>query len=239
MQVQVEIDNITSFLQREIGSRNAVVGVSGGIDSALTLMLVARTFPEERIKAFFLPDGNTPESDYRDVDDLAKASGVHIGTINIQPMVDAFRTTLKVEGREALGNIKSRTRMISLYYQSNTNNGMVVGTTNRSEYIVGYYTKFGDGACDIEPIMHLLKRDVREMAHALNVPESIMNKKPSAGLWASQTDESELGMTYDELDQAIVEIFDHGSEEKNPVYDRVRELYRNSSHKRRTPEGLE
>lgn len=235
MQAQKEITEIVAFLKQQIGDRMPVIAVSGGIDSALTLMLLRKAYPAEKIMAFFLPDDKTPERDYRDVEELSRKSGVKIQTINIQPMVTSFQETLEVSQKEALGNIKSRVRMITLYYHSNLYGGMVVGTTNRSEYMVGYYTKFGDGACDIEPIIHLLKRDVRELSRVLNVPESILSKEPSAGLWESQTDEQELGMSYDDLDQIIEDIFDHGSQSSDPLYERVRELYRNSSHKRRDP----
>lgn len=238
MHVQDEITKIVSFLQETIGERTPVIGISGGIDSAVTLILLTKAFDVKRIRAFFMPEKGTPESDYRDVESLSKASGVTIPTINIQPMVDAFAQTLQVRTQEALGNIKSRVRMVTLYYQSNISSGIVVGTTNRSEYVVGYYTKFGDGACDIEPIMHLLKRDVREMATALNVPKSIITKKPSAGLWAAQTDESELGISYDRLDQIIVEIFDQKLDRHGPDYDKVRKLFEDSMHKRVSPRSM-
>lgn len=238
MQAQDEITKIIDLMKDQIRDRPPVLGVSGGVDSALTLMLLAKAYPLDRIRAYFLPDDSTPESDYRDVEELARASRVKISTINIQPMVDAFRKTLDVDQKEALGNIKSRVRMVTLYYYANIYRGMVVGTTNRSEYIVGYYTKFGDGACDIEPILHLLKRQVRELSAELNVPRGIIDKEPSAGLWESQTDESELGMSYDELDSIIEDIFDHESQSSEPRYERVRELYRNSSHKRRGPRSV-
>lgn len=238
MQVQTEITRIVEFLRTRIGDRTPVIGVSGGIDSAVTLMLLSRAFEPSRIHAYFLPDNNTPKTDYADVEALGKASGVEIHEINIHPMVESFSQTLGGEYKEALGNVKSRTRMIVLYYQSNISNGMVVGTTNRSEYMVGYYTKHGDGACDLEPIMHLLKREVRELARELNVPENIMNKKPSAGLWASQTDEDELGMSYEELDRVITEIFNEMSNKTGGLYDRVRKLYLASAHKRNPPASL-
>ncbi len=235
MQAHKEITEIAAFIRQQIGDRTPVIAISGGIDSALTLMLLRKVYPAEKIMAFFLPDDRTPEKDYMDVEALSKVSGVKIHTINIQPMVASFQKTLEVSQKEALGNIKSRVRMITLYYHSNLYGGMVVGTTNRSEYVVGYYTKFGDGACDVEPILHLLKRDVRELSRALNVPDSIISKEPSAGLWESQTDESELGMSYDVLDQIIEDIFDRGSQSSDPLYEKVRELYRNSAHKRRGP----
>lgn len=238
MQVQNEITKIVDFLRINTSGKTPIIGVSGGIDSAVTLMLLARAFSPGKIKAFFMPDQGTAKSDYDDVAALSQASGVDIPTINIQPMVDAFRETLGVDSPTALGNIKSRTRMITLYYHSNISNGIVVGTTNRSEYVVGYYTKFGDGACDIEPIMHLLKSEIRGLASVLNVPQTIIDKKPSAGLWASQTDEAELGITYDRLDQIIVEIFDQKLEKSGPDYERVRSLNENSMHKRVSPKSM-
>ncbi len=238
MQVRKDIEQITAFLKEHIGAKTPVIGISGGIDSALTLMLLKEAFPDRKIRAFFMPDSNTPQSDYEDVKALEKASGVDIETIGIESAVNAFKVLLGITSKEALGNIKSRIRMIILYYQSNVSNGMVVGTTNRSEYVVGYYTKYGDGGCDIEPIIHLLKREVREMASALDVPKSIITKSPSAGLWESQTDESELGMSYENLDDIIVEMFDKGQKRGDSRYNRVKELYSYSEHKRRMPVSM-
>lgn len=238
MQVRKEIERITVFLKNHMGDKTPVVGVSGGIDSALTLMLLKEAFPDREIKAFFMPDGKTPHTDYRDVEALGKASGTKIESIGIEAAVNAFKNMLKVDSREALGNIKSRTRMIILYYQANISNGMVVGTTNRSEYVVGYYTKYGDGACDIEPIMHLLKREVREMASELNVPKTIISKKPSAGLWEAQTDESDLGMTYEDLDDMIVAMAQGKAKKDDPRASRVMVLHQSSEHKRRMPVSM-
>lgn len=232
------VTDIVSLMRDQIGDRVPVIGVSGGIDSALTLMLLSKAFPAKEIYAYFLPDNNTSDKDFEDVDALGKVTEVQIHTVNIQPMVESFAKTLDIHQREALGNIKSRVRMVTLYYYANINGGIVVGTTNRTEYLVGYFTKFGDGACDIEPIMHLLKRDVRALSKELGVPDSIIAKEPSAGLWESQTDESELGMSYDELDSIIVDVFDLNSQSSDPKYEKVRELYRSSSHKRRGPKSM-
>ncbi len=128
--------------------------------------------------------------------------------------------------------------MVILYYLANINDGLVIGTTNRTEYITGYYTKYGDGACDVEPIMHLLKFQVREMAKFLGVPESIIMKKPSAGLWENQTDEDEMGMSYDEMDEAIIRIFDRKEPPSGENDRKIMDMYGRSQHKRRMPASL-
>ncbi|MEM0158399.1 MAG: NAD+ synthase [Thermoplasmataceae archaeon] len=230
----VELDRIANFLKRNLGNKPAVIGVSGGIDSALTLTILSNFVPKDKIYAFFMPDASTPGSDYRDVEELEKSSGVLIRHVNIERIVKQFVDVLNASDKKLIGNIKSRVRMIILYYHANLTQGLVVGTTNKSEFLTGYFTKYGDGACDIEPIMHLYKWEVRKLSAYLGVPKSIIEKSPSAGLWESQTDEEELGMTYDKLDRILIDL-----EQGNPDTDReairVLEMYHNTDHKRRMP----
>lgn len=236
---QKKIDEIVEFLHERLSGRKAVVGVSGGIDSALVLMLLSRTMKSDSVIALFMPDDGTPERDYSDVEELSKASGLGIRTINIQPMVDAFIKTLGAVDKKAIGNIKSRVRMITLYYESNANNGMVVGTTNKSENLIGYFTKFGDGGCDIEPIIDLYKSEVRVISRCLNVPIPIIEKRPSAGLWADQFDEDEMGLSYDELDDILRDLFEKGTGLKSKKHRMVHQMYLASEHKRNLPLGIE
>ncbi|MEM0140241.1 MAG: NAD+ synthase [Ferroplasma sp.] len=230
------IEEIRSFLKRNIGNRHAVVGVSSGIDSSLVLTLLSLSIDRDKITAVFMPDRYTKESDLTDIEKLSKATGIEIETKNIEAIMSSYREILTSSDKRIEGNIRSRIRANILYYYANLNDGLVIGTTNRTEYLLGYYTKFGDGACDIEPIEHLYKTDVRELSEMLKVPESIIKKKPSAGLWENQYDEDELKMGYDEIDRALISIFDgHKVDSK---YSSLIEIYVKSMHKRELPHSL-
>ena len=239
MDFSSELEKISHFITGELAGKDAVVGVSGGVDSALVLSILARALPKEKIHVFFMPDSNTPKTDSDDVKKLSDALGIEIRTIDIASVADAFKALLSIEDRSAMGNVKSRTRMIILYYFANIHKGLVVGTTNRTEYLIGYYTKFGDGACDIEPIMHLYKHDVWEFASYMKVPESIIKKKPSAGLWEGQTDEEEIGMTYSDLDKVLEDVFDLKIRSLTDKHKMVEDLHARSEHKRKLPEFME
>ena len=233
----LEFEEIQKFLERCAGKMHLVLGVSGGIDSAVVAAILSRTFDRSRIHAYFLPeDANDPN--LKDVESLSEKYSLNIRTIEIGPVVKSISNIIGESDRRVNGNIKSRIRMVLLYAYANIHNALVVGTTNRTEFYTGYFTKFGDGACDIEPIMHLYKHDVREAAAFLDIPESIIEKKPSAGLYPGQTDEEELGMSYDELDDYVArwersELIT-GSESQSAVMD----LIKRSAHKRKPPESL-
>lgn len=233
-----DVQRIKEFIKARLDGKNAIVGVSGGIDSSVVLMLTSTALGVESVKAYFMPDEITPKYDFEDIEKLSKASGIEIETINIQPIVDVFRTVLNAKDERAIGNIKSRIRMVLLYYFANVYNGMVVGTTNKSEDLVGYFTKYGDGACDIEPIKHVYKNQVRQIASLIGVPESIINKKPSAGLWLYQTDEEELGISYDRLDEILRDLFDLNKGAITEEHKKVLNLFEKSNHKRRLPDWI-
>ncbi|MCL4341953.1 MAG: NAD+ synthase [Candidatus Thermoplasmatota archaeon] len=238
MDFSTELEKIGHFIKEKLAGKDAVVGISGGVDSALVLSILARALPKEKIHAFFLPDSNTPKTDWDDIGKISDSLGIEIKTININPVTESFRSILSIEDRSAMGNVKSRSRMIILYYFANIQNGMVIGTTNRTEYLIGYYTKFGDGACDIEPIMHLYKHDVWDFAAFMKLPETIIKKKPSAGLWEGQTDEDEIGMTYSDLDKVLEDVFDLQLRSLTSKHKMVEELHQKSEHKRKLPEFI-
>ena len=194
------VSEISDFLAGVSAGRVFVIGASTGIDSSVVLTICSR-IPHATIHGYFMFDEATPETDFADLSELEKSSGVKVERIDISPIEKAYEETLDGRpDRKVAGNLKARIRMSILYYFANLYSGIVVGTTNRSEYLTGYFTKFGDGACDVEPVIHLYKDEIRALAKHLNLPDHIMKKSPSAGLWPGQTDEAELGMTYDQLD---------------------------------------
>lgn len=179
-------------------------------------------------------------SDIKDEED-ALSLVEHLGIdYEIVDLTNTYRTFLAVNGIEekvgcmSCGNVKPRLRMTTLYLHAALNNYLVIGTSNRSELITGYFTKYGDGGVDFEPIADLLKEEVYEVGRIFNIPTSIMEKKPSAGLVADQDDESELGFTYEELDGFI-----KSGEGNKATIDKIMKLYNSSRHKFKIPDQLD
>jgi len=229
---------------RKVGAKGYVLGVSGGIDSAVVLLLATRAVGKEKMLALLMPDETTSKKDMDDAVAFCKSLGVKRKTIDITDMVEAGRVALggKVD-KMSTANIKARCRMILLYYHAGSEGRLVLGTSNKSELLVGYFTKYGDGGADLEPIGDLYKTEVRQLGVALGLPESILKKAPSAGLWKGQTDEGELGISYQKLD-AILFGIEHGMDERTIAKNtnagvgevrRIEKMVRLSSHKRKFP----
>ncbi|MDA8215991.1 MAG: NAD(+) synthase [Dehalococcoidales bacterium] len=193
---------------RESGAEGTVVGLSGGVDSAVVAAL-CRQAVGDRCLALIMPIASLPE----DIEHARLVAG-HFGIeARVLPLEGAYGALLddlcaglaRPEARPlARANLKPRLRMVALYYCANALNYLVVGTSNRSELAMGYFTKFGDGAADILPIAGLVKSQVCELAVYLGVPQPIIDKPPSAGLWVGQTDEAEMGLTYAEIDRYLL-----------------------------------
>ena len=230
------IEAIREFLKEKIGSKYAVLGISSGIDSSLVLTLLATAIDQDKIKAIFMPDRYTKQEDYDDIKMLSESTGVEIIEVNIENIFQSYRKTLNSTDKKIEGNVRSRIRANILYYHANLLGGLVIGTTNKTEYLLGYYTKYGDGACDIEPIEGLYKTDVWDIASILKIPQSIIDKRPSAGLWEGQYDEEELKMNYREIDRALADIFDYSNFKAD--YGKLMELYLRSMHKRELPRAM-
>lgn len=241
-------DVIKSFIRfrvNEAKAKGVVIGLSGGLDSAVTTKLCADTLDKEKVFCLLLPTENTPKEDTEDALEFAKSLGIKYKIINLSGIVKKIASTIhnKMKKKE-MGNIHARTRMIVLYYFANKNNYLVVGSGNKTELLMGYFTKYGDGACDIMPLGGLYKTQVRELAKHLKIPEKIINKTPRAGLWKGQTDESELGIKYEILDQILYDM-EKGLKDneigesagiKISEVKRIKNIVSSTQHKRKMPE---
>ncbi|MBN1762154.1 MAG: NAD+ synthase [Methanomicrobia archaeon] len=227
------------------GARGVVVGMSGGLDSSVVAVLCKRAFPDTTL-GLILPCFSRNE-DVAHAKLVAARFGIETKEIDLTPVFTLLLELLDVEERPhdgdvdgdvdmAIANLKPRLRMICLYYFANQLNYLVVGTGNKSELSIGYFTKYGDGAADILPLGDVLKTEERELAEALGIPEEIIEKAPSAGLWAGQTDEAEIGMSYAALDRALTALemgdLESTSGYESEVVERVKRMVEASRHKR-------
>jgi len=224
-------DNLVSWLQKQVqnaGLEGAVVGLSGGIDSSVTARLSQLAFGED-VLAVIMPC-HSNQKDREDALKVANKFGLEVLENDLSQVYDHFLSNLKESGVEAgrlaEANIKPRLRMTALYYYAQAKNYLVVGTDNWSELKIGYFTKHGDGGIDLAPLGSLVKHEVKELAAVLEIPAEIIKKKPSAGLWEGQTDESEMGFSYQELDQYILT-----GEAEPEVEAAIKKLAARNSHK--------
>jgi len=225
-------DKVSGWIREQIegaGARGAVIGLSGGVDSSVTAVLCKRVTD---VLGLIMPIHSDPlDEEYASL--LAKEFDIPVRRVDLSPVYDTLVRALPDPKGLPIANIKPRLRMATLYYFANKENRLVVGTGNKSEIMMGYFTKYGDGGVDILPLGGLLKRQVRELARELGIPPRIIAKPPSAGLWAGQTDEGELGITYDELDQ-ILTALETGErlEFDTKLVDRVKRHMEETRHKR-------
>ncbi len=193
---------------RKVGVEHAVIGLSGGIDSALACYLVAQAIGAHNVYAVRMPYRASSRDSLDHAQLVVDALGVHSETVEITDMVDPFIACTPDMDEKRKGNVMARARMIVLYDRSAAHRALVVGTSNKTELLLGYGTLFGDMASAINPIGDLYKTQVRQLAQALRVPQPIMDKAPSADLWSGQTDEAEMGLTYAEVDQLLYLLID-------------------------------
>ena len=202
---------LTGFLKSEItrvGFTHAVVGLSGGIDSALSCALAAEALGPENVLAVRMPYASSSPDSLEDAQKTAHGLGVRMDTIEITPMVDPLIQREPQMSKQRRGNLMARARMIVLYDQSEAFKGLVVGTSNKTEILLGYTTLWGDMASALNPIGDLYKTQLRQLACSLNIPKSVIDKPPSADLWVGQTDETDLGFTYEEVDKLLYLLVD-------------------------------
>ncbi len=202
---------LTGFIHTEVtrtGFSRAVLGLSGGIDSALSCFLAAEALGPQNVLAVRMPYKTSSPDSLEDAQQVIDATGVQSLTVPITEMADPLIARDPQMSSMRRGNIMARLRMIVLYDQSAAFNGLVIGTGNKTEILLGYTTLYGDSACALNPLGDLYKTQLRQLSAALGVPQSILNKAPTADLWAGQTDEGELGYTYAEVDRLLYLLVD-------------------------------
>lgn len=207
------VEEIVSFLKQTFevqGKTHAVIAVSGGIDSAVSLSLISQVLPKENIICLMLPYG---DQDVVDAETICHWNGIpqdNWHEINIKPIVDSCMSEIRIASSETfrLANLMARSRMMVVYDFAKRFDALVIGTENKSEKFLGYFTRFGDEASDVEPLQHLYKTQIRQLAEHLDLPEIFTQKAPTAGLWNGQTDEVELGFTYAVADVVLEKYID-------------------------------
>jgi NAD+ synthase len=229
-------DKLVAWIREKVaaGGKGGVVGLSGGLDSSVVAVLCRRAFPRATLAAIM--PCHSLEEDLEHAQLLAGQFSIPTKTVTLDSIYDTLLKTLPDDNVNALAsrlakaNLKARLRMLTLYYFANKLNYMVVGSSNRDELILGYFTKYGDGGVDIQPLGSLLKGQIRELAEFLGIPQPIIDKPPSAGLWEGQTDEGELGLSYDQIDHYLA-----SGEASAALRKRLESMIASSQHKRQPP----
>jgi len=237
---------LVKFIKEEIASAGiskAVVGLSGGVDSAVSCALAARALGPEHVLAVMIPYKSSSPDSLTDAKKVVELTGVRSEIADITTMAEPYFRDNDEIGKLRIGNVLARLRMIVLYDRSAREKALVVGASNKSEILLGYGTLFGDLASAINPIGDLYKTQVWDLAKFLGLPESVIEKKPTADLWEGQTDEDELGFTYKEVDKLLYSMIDERRNDEELMamnftkrfINEVRELVRKNQFKRRMP----
>ncbi len=237
---------LINFIRDEIrnaGFEKGVLGLSGGVDSAVSASLAMHALGKKNVLGVIMPYRTSNPQSRLDAEDLAAQLGIRTEVVDITPMVDGYVSPMKITDRTRCGNIMARQRMTVLYDISSREHALVVGTSNKTEIFLGYGTLFGDTASAINPLGDLYKTQVWQLAESLGVPEPIIKKQPSADLWKGQTDEEDFGFSYAEVDRllyfmiderrSVTELVNMGFEKK--FIQRVRSMVRKNQFKRRLP----
>ena len=235
--MQTLINDISVWIKEEVkkaGKNGIVLGLSGGLDSTITAFLCKKALGADKILGLIMPCHSQPESveDAKIAVEFLRIPTKHIDLSNVH---DVFLSILPEGNKISYANIKPRLRMVTLYYFANKLDYLVVGTSNKSEYCAGYFTKYGDGAVDILPLADIYKTDLFKLAEYIHIPEKIITKPPSADLWEGQTDEGEMGITYEELDDIFKKLAENKESANIPKKELVEKMIRQSEHKRISP----
>jgi len=237
---------LVNFLRDETqnaGFKKGILGLSGGVDSAVCAFLAAEALGKENIRGVMMPYRSSSSQSKTDAEEVAEAIGIQTELVEISGMVDAYLQMAGTVEKVRAGNIMARQRMIVLYDLSQRDRALVFGTSNKTEILLGYGTLFGDLASAINPLGDLYKTQVWQLAEALGVPRTVIEKKPSADLWEGQTDEGEFGFTYADVDRLLYFMVDERRNDQQLIemgfdrgfIDRVKTMIRKNQFKRRPP----
>lgn len=224
-----ELDRIVRWIQKQVikaKAQGVIVGISGGIDSALVAYLAKEAFPFNSL-GVLIPINPDRAFDLEDGLELTYKLGLKYRIINFEQEYQLIKAKFNLDHNLINGNLQARMRMMAIYALAQEHNYLVLGTDNKAEYDLGYFTKYGDGGCDLLPISHLFKSQVFEYAKAVGIPKAILNKTPSAGLWADQSDEQELGFSYNDY-----ESFCKGQLDDDQIKTKIINQIKKTDHKR-------
>lgn len=239
-------DFLVDFVRAEVrkfGFEKVVLGLSGGIDSALSAAFAVRALGASQVLAYALPHADSAPSSLEDARAVASALGIELQVIDITAAVEALRASLACDDARGLGNIKARVRMICLYERSRSERALVLGTSNKTELLLGYGTQHADMASGLNPLGDLYKTQVFALAEHVGLPRVVIDKAPSADLWVGQRDEDELGFSYSDVDRLLVRMIDRRESDEDLVDDgfardfveSIRSKVRNAQYKRQAP----
>ena len=237
---------LTAFIKDELNKFNykrGIVGLSGGLDSAVCAYLAVKALNPDNVIALILPYGQSFSKDVKDAQEIARLLSIKSKIIDISPMVDVYFSKYPTQNKIQKGNKMARERMSVLYDFSSREKALILGTSNKTELLLGYGTIHGDMACAINPLGDLYKTQIRQLAQYLGVPGKVQKKIPSAGLWTGQTDEKEIGLMYDEIDKILFQLVDKRIRPKEVIssgfekktVEKIVRLIKNSEFKRKLP----
>jgi NAD+ synthase len=237
---------LTRFIKEELTKflfKKGILGLSGGLDSTVCAFLAVEALGPKNVIGLIMPYKDTFSMDVQDALDIANHLNIRSHIIDISPMMDAYYAEHPTENRILKGNKMARERMSILYDYSVREKALILGTSNKTELLLGYGTIHGDMACAINPMGDLYKTQIRQLARYMKVPEKILKKKPSAGLWAGQTDEGELGLSYTNIDKILYQLVDSKKTKREMISEGFRKqdvekiigLIKSSEFKRHLP----
>ena len=237
---------LTDFIREELHKfqiTKGLVGISGGLDSTVVTFLACRALGPENVIGLIMPYGQSFQADVDDAQAVARELGLKSHTIDITETIDNYYARFPTDDRVLKGNKMARERMSILYDFSAREKALIIGTSNKTELLIGYGTIHGDMACALNPVGDLYKTQVRQLGQYLGIPKNILSKSPTAGLWAGQTDEKELGLTYAEMDQILFQLVDNRKSKAEVIasgfpkarVERIIQLIKASEFKRRMP----